>query len=64
MAREAKRINIIVPVDTLERIDSYAYKMSISRTAAILVLCSQSLDNQKVIEELGEIVKLYKEKGK
>ena len=61
MAREVKRININVPVETLERIDTYADNMSINRTSAILVLLSQAMDSQKAMSDLGELLKLYQE---
>lgn len=64
MAREVKRININVPVETLERIDTYADNMSINRTSAILVLLSQALDSQKAMSNLGELIKLYQEEQK
>ena len=59
MAREVKRININVPVETLNRIDIYADNMSINRTSAILVLVSQAMDSQKAMSDLGELLKLY-----
>ena len=61
MAREVKRININVPVETLKRIDTYADNMSINRTSAILVLLSQAMDSQKAMSDLGELLKLYQE---
>lgn len=64
MAREVKRININVPVETLERIDTYADNMSINRTSAILVLLSQAMDSQKAMSDLGEFLKLYQEEQK
>lgn len=61
MAREVKRININVPLETLERLDDYADKMSINRTSAILVLCTLALDSQKAMTDLGELLKMAKE---
>lgn len=61
MARDLKRININVPVETLERIDIYAENMSINRTSAILVLLTQAMDSQKAMSDLGELLKLYQE---
>lgn len=61
MAREVKRININIPVETLERVDRYADSMSINRTSAILVLISQAMDSQKAMSDLGELIKLYQE---
>lgn len=61
MAREVRRININIPVNTLEKIDEYADKMSINRTAAILVLINLSLDNQRAINTLEELMIAYKD---
>lgn len=61
MAREVKRININVPVETLERIDTYANNMSVNRTSAILVLLTQAMDSQKAMTDLGELLKLYQD---
>lgn len=60
MAREVKRINLNVPVDTLEKIDQYAEEMSINRTSAIMVLVTQALGSQKAMDDVGELVRLYK----
>lgn len=60
MAREVKRININIPIDTLEKIDEYADKMTINRTAAILVLVNLSLDNQRAMSTLEELMYAYK----
>ena len=61
MAREVKRINISVPLDTLDRLDDYADRMSINRTSAILVLVNQALDAQKGINTLDELLRMVKE---
>lgn len=61
MAREVKRININIPIDTLEKIDEYADKMTINRTAAILVLVNLSLDSQRAMSTLEELMIAYKE---
>ncbi len=61
MAREVKRININIPLDTLERIDEYAEKMTISRTAAILVLTNNALDSQRAMNTLDELLIAYRE---
>lgn len=60
MARETKRININIPVDTLSRIDEYADNMSINRTSAILVLCNYALDNHRAMANISELLELYK----
>lgn len=60
MAREVKRININIPIDTLDKIDEYADKMTINRTAAILVLVNLSLDSQRTMSTLEELMYAYK----
>lgn len=60
MAREMKRININVPIDTLARIDKFADSMSINRTSAVLVLCSQALDSKQALSDLEKLVDMMK----
>lgn len=60
MAREVKRINLNVPVDMLEKIDKYAEEMSINRTSAIMVLVTQALGSQKAMDDVGELVRIFK----
>lgn len=60
-SREMKRININVPLDTLTKIDEYADRMTINRTAAILVLVNLSLDSQKAMNTLDDLMKMVKE---
>lgn len=61
---EKQRININVPVETLERIDKYAKKMSINRTSAILVLVTTALDTQQTMSDLSELMKFVDEERK
>ena len=61
---EKQRININVPVETLERIDKYAKKMSINRTSAILVLVTIALDTQQTMSDLSELMKFVDEERK
>ena len=63
MARETKRLNMNMPVDTLESVDAYAEKMCITRTSAILVLCNMALDSQMAMNDLNEFLKVAKEVG-
>lgn len=61
MVKEMRKININIPVDTLSRIDEYAENMSINRTAAMLVLISQSLDTRDCMDSIKELTKKMKE---
>lgn len=63
MAKESKRININMPVETLDRIDEYAEKMSINRTAAILVLISQALNAESTMKTIEDFVRLIDNVG-
>lgn len=64
MAREVKRINMNMPIETLERVDEYAESMTISRTSAILVLLNMALDSRKAVDDLSELVKMAKSQVK
>lgn len=59
MTKETKRINMNIPLDTLALIDEYAQSMSINRTSAILVLVNLSLNSQKAMSDLNQLMKLY-----
>lgn len=59
MARvETTRLGINIPTELLAQLDEYASKMNINRTSAVCVLLSQALNSQKVMNDLGELVKL------
>ena len=60
MARELRRLNMNMPVDLIARVDEYAERMSINRSSAVNVLCNMALDSQKVVNDLGELMKLIK----
>lgn len=64
MKKETRRINMNIPADMVERLDSYAEQMSINRTSAVMVLLSQALDSQRAINTLEELVKAIKEDEK
>lgn len=63
MAKEVKRINMNMPVETLKRVDEYADSMTISRTSAILVLLNQALDSKQAISDFSKIVEVAKMQG-
>lgn len=58
---ETSRMVMNIPVDLLSQLDEYASKMNINRTSAVCVLLSQSLSSQKAIDDLGELLRAYKE---
>ena len=60
MAKETKGVLVNIPLKLLEDIESYADEMNVNRTSAILFLLTQSLNNQKAMNNLNEVVKLAK----
>lgn len=61
MARELKRLNVNMPVELVARIDDYANRLSINRSAAVNVLISMALDGQKAVVVLEDAVKAIRE---
>ena len=61
MARELKRLNTNMPVELVARVDEYANKLSINRSAAINILVSLALDSKQAVLTLGDIVKVIRE---
>lgn len=62
MARvETSRMVMNIPVDLLGQLDEYASRMNINRTSAVCVLLSQSLNSQKAMTDLGELLKVIQE---
>lgn len=55
------RVSINLPVNTLNRIQEYAERMTISRTAAIVVLCNMALDQQEVLSVMPKLLTLVKD---
>lgn len=61
---ETTRMIMNIPVELLGQVDEYARKMNVNRTSAVCVLLSQSLNSQKAMNDLGELLKLYQEEQK
>ena len=61
---ETFRLTFNIPTDLLGQVDEYAKKMCVNRTSALCFLLSQSLNSQKAINDLGELLKLYQEEQK
>ena len=62
MARELKRLNTNMPVELVARIDEYAERMNVNRTAAINMLVSMALEQRKSI--MDELLKKISEMEK
>lgn len=56
---ETYRLTFNIATDLLEQVDEYAKKMCVNRTSALCFLLSQSLNSQKAMNDLGELLKLY-----
>ncbi len=50
------RINLNLDNDLLNRIDTYAKKRGINRTAAISVLCGEYLEQKEAMVTMGKMV--------
>ena len=65
MTKTIKRqsVTMAMPVETVRRIDEYASKMELSRTAAVVVLINQALDQSKSLDVLSELLKAYSDQN-
>ena len=61
---ETFRLTFNIPTDLLGQVDEYAKKMCVNRTSALCFLLSQSLNSQKAMNDLGELLKLYQDEQK
>ena len=57
---ETTKLLMNISKSLIDRVDEYAMGMNINRTSAISVLLTQALDNQKALNELSELLELYK----
>ena len=58
LAETSARVGLTVNKELLARVDEYAEKMGISRSAAFSVLASQALDGQRGIDALNKIAEM------
>lgn len=59
---ERRTISLKIPVDLLSKLDAYAQKLYINRSAAILSLISQGLEQYSAIELLSKFMDKYENK--
>lgn len=64
MAKDTTRVTVNLTSELVSQVDSYAEQMNINRTSAVAVLLSTSLNSQKAMLDLGELIKLYQEEQK
>lgn len=60
MIKKTTRVNLNMPVDLLTRVDEYSDKLNLNRTATMVVLLTQALDQQKAMLEMSDLLKLTK----
>ena len=58
---ERRVISISMPVDILAKLDLYAKRIGINRSAAITTLVGQALDQNSAIEILAKLMEKYEE---
>lgn len=55
------RLQITMQDDLIKKIDNYASSLGISRSSAISVLCSQSLQMSSSIDTMNTLLSFYQE---
>lgn len=54
------RVQILIGADVLKRIDGYAQDSGVSRSAAISMLCTDSLNQRDIMANFPQFVELIK----
>jgi metal-responsive CopG/Arc/MetJ family transcriptional regulator len=60
MAKDITRVTVNLNSELVNQVDKYAEDMNINRTAAVAVLLSQAVNNQKAMSDLGELLTMVK----
>lgn len=58
MSKSITRVTVNLNSELVEKVDKYAEDMNINRTSAVAVLLSQAINEQKVISDMSELLKL------
>lgn len=58
---ERRQLSISIPVDVLARVDEYAKKLHINRSAAITSLLVQVLDQSSAIDIMCKLMEKYED---
>lgn len=64
MAEKTKRMNVQLPEELMDKVDTFANTLHINRTAAVSVLLFQALQMNDGMETLKELNKKYDEQKK
>lgn len=60
MARDLTRVTVNLKTELVEQIDAYAEELGLTRTSGVAVLLSQAINNQKVINNMDDLIKAYR----
>lgn len=63
MAKDITRVTVNLNSDLVRQVDQYAEEMNINRTAAVAVLLSQSVNSQKAMTNIGELLRVLQEEN-
>ncbi len=61
MVKNLVRVTVNLTPELVERVEKYAEKLNINRTAAVSVLLSQALDTQAGMQTLGTLAEIAKQ---
>lgn len=64
MAISYKRMNIQIPLQDIESFENYAKKYSLSVSGAIIFLAKKSLEQEEIIKQLPDMIKIIQEEQK
>lgn len=59
MPNAKSRVQVLIDADVLKRIDDYAQTSGVSRSAAIAMLCTDSLDQREFMANFPQLLKLF-----
>ena len=59
MAKKLIRVTVNLTPELVERIEDYAEKVNVNRTAAVSVLLSNALDQQKAMTSINTLMDIY-----
>jgi hypothetical protein len=61
MKQDKKRVNTLMPVDIVEKLDTYANEMGLSRGNALSVIVKQYFDQQEGLKAIRNVDELLKD---
>ncbi len=61
MVKNLVRVTVNLTPELVERIEAYAGKVNVNRTAAISVLLSDALDQKETMKTINSMMDIYQE---